>query len=236
MNSVIDTNFDVESDTPKGKDPDQHSPTLRKFHRILWSKELPSGDLFDLNESIPLKLHHKSVLGEFILSSDGIGNTYTHRKSMNQIIIQFPKDEIRLFYYKCSTIGSFIIFPCNRIDNNMTMNQSRGMNRSIGDRFDLTLECIKRYYTGENNPLNETLLLYSNYFRLFQDFEGFVNFFLLQDLVSKDYSKVRFLLPFDNFNSNPVPQEFDEYKLFKNNLINFIDSRNKRINRWTEEN
>jgi len=34
MNDLIDINFDVESDTPKGKDPDQHSPTLRKFHRM----------------------------------------------------------------------------------------------------------------------------------------------------------------------------------------------------------
>ena len=29
----IDIHFDVYSDTPKGKDPDTNSPTLRKFHR-----------------------------------------------------------------------------------------------------------------------------------------------------------------------------------------------------------
>ena len=28
----IDIHFDVYSDTPKGKDPDINSPTLRKFH------------------------------------------------------------------------------------------------------------------------------------------------------------------------------------------------------------
>ena len=90
------------------------------------------------------------------------------------------------------------------------MNQSRGMNRSIGDRFDLTLECIRRFYIEDKNPLDETLSLYSKYFNLFQNFKGFVNFFLLQDLVSEDYSSVKFFLTFDNFNSNPVPQKFDE--------------------------
>ena len=37
--------FDVYSDTPKGKDPDSFSPTLRKYHYILWSKCLPNGKL-----------------------------------------------------------------------------------------------------------------------------------------------------------------------------------------------
>ena len=40
---TIDINFDVYSDTPEGKDPDSFSPTLRKYHKILWSKSLPNG-------------------------------------------------------------------------------------------------------------------------------------------------------------------------------------------------
>ena len=47
MNS-IDIKFDVYSDTPKGKDPDTNSPTLRRYHRLLWSKPLPSGLNFEL--------------------------------------------------------------------------------------------------------------------------------------------------------------------------------------------
>lgn len=36
----IETTFDVNSDA-QGKDPDKYSPTLRRYHRKLWSKELP---------------------------------------------------------------------------------------------------------------------------------------------------------------------------------------------------
>ena len=46
---MIDIEFDVFSDTPSGKDPDSYSPTLRSYHRELWSKPLPSGELFALD-------------------------------------------------------------------------------------------------------------------------------------------------------------------------------------------
>ena len=39
----IDIQFDVYSDTPKNKDPDTNSPTLRKYHQALWVK-LPNGN------------------------------------------------------------------------------------------------------------------------------------------------------------------------------------------------
>lgn len=35
---IIDTAFDFRTDTAPGKDPDSHSPTLRRYHQLLWSK------------------------------------------------------------------------------------------------------------------------------------------------------------------------------------------------------
>ena len=58
----IDINFNFYSDTPKGKDPDSHSPTLRNYHKILWSKALPNGLKFELDDKTPMRLHHKSNL------------------------------------------------------------------------------------------------------------------------------------------------------------------------------
>ena len=43
MSGEFDITFNVFAETPKGKDPDAHSPTLRRYHKALWSKPLPNG-------------------------------------------------------------------------------------------------------------------------------------------------------------------------------------------------
>tara|TARA_B100000315_G_C14536653_1_gene568801 strand:+ start:186 stop:884 length:699 start_codon:yes stop_codon:yes gene_type:complete len=227
--NIIDISFDVYSDTPKGKDPDSHSPTLRKYHKLLWSKPLPNGVNFELSDKIPKILHHKSELGEFFLSSDSMGHTYSRVKSMSHIVNQVPSDEIDSFFSVCSTIGGYIIFPAKKVDNKMTINGSRGFNRSIKDRFDITLECIRRFYVNESSPLSDTLQRYSTFFSLFQDFKGYVDFFLLQDIVVENYSSIQYFLPFNGFDYPPLPNNVDEYQLYKNNMIDFIKTRNQRV-------
>ena len=57
----IDVTFDFTSDTPyywdgfwdnelgySKRDPDLKSPMLRKYHQILWSRELPYGEKMEL--------------------------------------------------------------------------------------------------------------------------------------------------------------------------------------------
>ena len=46
----IDTSFDFRVDAG-GKDPDSHSPTLRKDHKRLWSRPLPGGVPFELRDT-----------------------------------------------------------------------------------------------------------------------------------------------------------------------------------------
>ena len=75
----------------------------------------------------------------------------------------------------------------------------RGQHSKIEDRFDLTLECIRRYYLRKPNPLAEVLVLYKDFFDLFENFRGYTDFFLLQDLVSEDWSAVKFFMRFDDF-------------------------------------
>ena len=73
---IIDTTFNVYSDS-NGGDPDTASPTLRKYHKILWSKPLPNGVLFELrDDKNGAYLYHKSELGEFLLGSDAITHSY----------------------------------------------------------------------------------------------------------------------------------------------------------------
>lgn len=231
---MVDIEFDVYSDTPAGKDPDSFSPTLRKYHQQLWSKNLPCGQMFALDLDTPRLLHHKSNLGEFFLSSDVIGNTYSEAKKMVHIVEQIPSHELRTFFSLCSTIGAFVVFPARRIDGKMTINGARGTNQKIQDRFDLTLECIRRFYASEQSPLSQTFERYSSFFDLFQNFRGYVEFFLLDDLVCDDYQMVKFWHQFSSFDASPLPQSICEYYAFKGNVEKFVRDRNRRIVRYTQ--
>lgn len=65
---------------------------------------------------------------------------------------------------------------------------------------------------------------YAAFFALFRDFRGYVDFFLLQDLVTADYSTVRHFLPFDGFHPWPLPDSDDAYRVYRQNAETFIDS------------
>lgn len=226
MNTEIDINFDFRSDTPPDKDPDFHSKTLRRYHKYLWSKPLPNGKFFSLNEG--KYLYHKSDLGEFFLSSDAITHSYRKVKRMSHIVSEIPHEVVSFLSFGC-TIGAYTLFPSNRVDGKPTINGARGMNHKIGDRFDITLECIRLYYEGKDSPLSATFKRYDDFFSLFEGFSGYVNFFLFQDLVAENYSTVKFHLPFNDFDRSPLPSDINEYLQYKENTIKFVTARSQRM-------
>jgi len=229
---AIDVLFDFRSDA-RGKDPDSHSPTLRRYHKHLWSKALPNGMVFELDDTTPgVYLHHKSDLGEFFLSSDSIIPTFTRWKRMANVIGQFPEAENDAFRGLSYTIGGMMIFPSNQVHKLPTLNGARGLTQSIADRMDLTLECIRLFYLAKDSPLRATLDRYREFFDLFGDFAGYVEFFLLQDLVEPDFSRVKFLHPFTDFNANAVPRDIESYQAYRRKTIEFIHARNQRIQQW----
>lgn len=233
---VIDTSFDFRTDTPPGGDPDACSLTLRRYHQVLWSKPLPSGASFHLNALTGGLLRHRSELGEFVLASDTVIPTWEKWAKASSVIVQLSEDERKAFATIRYTIGGMMVFPARKIDGGQTINAERGWNAKIGDRMDLTLECIRRYYLGETSHpekavqrFGNTLQRYANFFALFENFAGYVDFFLLQDMVTGDYSAVKFALPFDDFTSSPLPRDVDAYREYRGNSIDFIAARNRRI-------
>ncbi|WP_111721404.1 hypothetical protein [Homoserinimonas sp. OAct 916] len=223
----IDVDFDMRTDTPEGRDPDSHSPTLRQYHKALWSKPLPNGEYFELRTDVPrVYLFHESRLGKFFLSSDTVATS--HRKRLNCFYTQLPAEANERFHRIGYTIGGMLIFPGNRIDGKQTINQRRGTHRSIQDRLDLTLECIRLHYRGEQSPLSTTLDLHGDFFNLFETFRQYIEFFLLQDLVT-DRFDVDFLLPFDGFDTSPLPTDFESYAGYCDRTIAFVEARNRRI-------
>ena len=227
---IIDTNFDFYSDA-NGRDPDKYSPTLKKYHKILWSKPLPNGQMFELSWGKNGNyLCHKSKLGEFILGSDAICHEYRNQESKKFITEQIP-EVVDEFFKAVSNIAGYIVFPNKMIDRKMTINMARGVIRLIDDRFDLTLECIRLFYLREKSPLYDCFLRYKNFFDLFDDFDGYVKFFLLQDLID-DKGGIKFYLPFNDFKTKPLISGVKEYLIYKKNVINFAELRKKRIENY----
>lgn len=228
----IDTTFDFWADMNPGlsvwdakgsTDPDSVSKPLQTAHQNLWTKRLPNGEKFKLKPVQGTQLQW----GKFRMSSDSISNSYMTNTRMRQILLQARGQAEELF--RCgSKIGAYILFPVYRVDLKSTINQARGMSLKIGDRMDLTLEAIRRHYVGEKSPLTDVLDRYFDFFELFVDFEGYVDFWLLNDLVDDQY-RVHFFLPFDNFNRNAAPVDVNEYIQLKNETVRFLNARTARI-------
>jgi len=221
----IDINFDVQTDS-KGKDPDSASPTLKVYHQLLWSKPLPNG------QEMKLEIEKNCLKwGDMWFGCDSITASFLHwRFTLKEYVekhipnfAEWKKD----YWHKTYTIGGSIIFPMHR----WSMNQARGCSVKICDRWDLTLECIRRFYAGEPTPLDKALEKDREFFNLFVDFKGYVDFFLLQDCVDENYN-VKFALETTLFDSKPMPKTLDEYQMWIDSQIDFVTKRGRRIEEY----
>ena len=219
----IDVNFDVQSDS-HGKDPDYASATMKSYHKLLWSKPLPNGKTLKLEDGKDCYLKWNGMF----FGSDSITATFRngrnkHFEEFKSGIPNYPEFEKDVLS-KLYTIGGAIIFP----QTPWSMNRARGCHPRICDRWDLTLECIRRYYIGEESPLNKSLLESKQFFDLFIDFKGYVDFFLLQDCVNDNYD-IKFWLDTPLFESNPMPTTLESYLAWVNTQLDFAKKRNLRI-------
>ena len=229
----IDIAFNFYSDSD-GKDPDSYSPTLKKYHKLLWSKPLPSGKVFTLSDTeSDSYLTYISAQEKISLSSDSISNSYRDKKALSSIVQDLSKEVVE-FRNLGPTIGGYILFPNKKIDGKMTINGARGFNQKIADRFDLTLECIRLHYLGMSNPLQEVLTQNTAFFKLFESFAGYLDFFLLQDLVDVNYESIYFFTPIKKmFESSPLPANKEEYLQYMKSSTSFTAKRNERIKAWS---
>lgn len=235
---MIDVNFDFTSDVPgywdgywnsydgigySPKDPDSKSQTMRDYHRLLWSKPLPNGEVMELEDG---KKKYYLKWKDFHLGSDSITVSFRHtsnRKLLDEVATIVPDYHafVENYIRKMYTIGGEIIFPQAR----WSVNTARGCHPRIKDRWDLTLGCIRKHYLGQDNPLAKVLNQEQAFFDLFVDFKGYVDFFFLQDCVSEDYKKVNLWLP----EGVLIPRNAHEYIQFIETELDFVAKRNRRI-------
>lgn len=240
--------YDYRKSSKSGR-PDEDSRELYDAHQMLWSKRLPSKEKFELEVIKDSQLLLKIITDQRMrnlpsdknnLSSDRMCPDYDDTYGIEPVKSGWVSAEgLRLFSHMVRTIGGYIVFPAHQVDGEPTINQARGNPKGrIRDRFDLTLECIRRFYDEEEreknkeerekNPLEDTLIGYRDYFKLFVNFKGYIDFFLLQDFVDEKY-QVRFALPFDDFKGSPLPKDKNEYRLYMFETMELINKRNIRI-------
>ena len=60
-----------------------------------------------------------------------------------------------------------------------------------------------------------------------------MDFFHLNDLVSSDYSEVKFFIPSEPlFESSGLPRDVPDYLEYRANSMNFVRLRNLRLSNW----
>lgn len=215
-------------------DPDSSSPMLQEYHRILWSRELPNGQIMELQKGIE---SNYLTWNGFRFGSDSIIVSFRYYRYKN-ILEEFAKrvGDYKRYYeellHRSYTIGGAIIFPKHQD----SMNQCRGTNKLIADRWDLTLECIRRHYAGVDSPLSYVTESHRSFYELFVDFKGYVDYFLLKDCVSQDYSSVNIWDGNGDFLEDGLPKTVDDYASFLDKEIAFLEKRNARISKFCKEN
>ena len=236
-------------------DPDVNSRKLYEAHIQFWNKRCEKYE--NINKisthgqcECELKIDNTDI----ILGSDSIMSIYWHRtygitpkimKEFNENISKFIKNTdytsfIRKYLRKSNTLGGFIVFP----RHNNSINQLRGTKSEINDRFDLTLECIKRYYNQEkeNNPLYDVLEHNSVFFNMFGSFENYINFSCLGPWVNENYQvvdvfnsddkKIKLLSDWDGKTCDFPNTECkaSDWWRFYNNMMKHLEERNDKIN------
>ena len=106
----------------------------------------------------------------FRFGSDSILASFRYsryRKLLEEVSKTMPNYQsfIEDFIHRTYTIGGSIIFPKEN-----SINRARGVNPFIKDRWDLTLECIRRYYKNDSSRFYETLAKKQRIFRFIYRF------------------------------------------------------------------
>jgi hypothetical protein len=241
MSVRIDPDLDFASYYHQGGDPDRDCERLYLWHQALCSRPVEGVDPFTIEVTYEGAYGLRLTTADgstFRLGSDGIIPTWSTpgwtSRFEPELVAEISRDRDD-FFRIASTIGGYVLFPRNGDgQSGPTINQARGVHPQVADRFDLTLECIRRHYLAPamESPLANRLNYYSDFFALFRDFDTYIRFFLLEDLVTADREGVRSLMTGEVIREFPQPAYATtvvEYANHRANSVAFVQARNARI-------
>lgn len=237
---TIDPDQDFASWYRKKRDPDRYCERLYQWHQSLWSRAVPgvTGFELDIVEGYVFEVLLRAVNGTQVrLASDSIIPTWSSDgwKSMRGAHLTSEiESDTDDFYRTACTIGGYILFPRSGPgQSGDTLNTLRGKNRTIADRLDLTLECIRRHYVRDDTdtPLRARLDTDSAFFALCDSFDAYVRLFLLDDLVTENRRVLSLMTgePIGTFHTPGYATTPAEYAAYRTRSIAFVQARNDRI-------
>lgn len=101
----VDTDLDMRRDAG-GRDMDQHSPTLRRYHQLLWSRPLPDETTFELKADGEATNAYLVAPDGLVLASDSLINSMTHWKRLRTVLAEVPEVEQAAFRRRASSIAA----------------------------------------------------------------------------------------------------------------------------------
>lgn len=208
---------------------DRYSPTLRRYHQRLWSRPLPNGTAFDLDASGDPANAYLVTQDGVVLASDSLINSMTHWRRLQSALTSIPESEQRVFRRRASSIAATGLWPQRIGEAGHSINQARGVHRQVADRLDLTVECVRRHYAGQDSPLAAVMENASDFFALWPGWRSWVQWWLLDDLVDEE-GQLKWLLPFTDFgNEEAWPTTPAAWRSYRDRCLDFIDGRAARI-------
>ena len=114
----------------------------------------------------------------------------------------------------------------NTLEYDEILNAFNGMELTDA-KIDMVLE-----YLEKNNI--DVLQDDKKFFDLFVDFNGYVDFFYLQDCVSSGYCEVKMWLD-EDFSYHPLPKTVNSYLGWINSNLDFVRNRNERIRKACQD-
>lgn len=184
-------------------------------------KELPDGQVIHLTRAGKYLLKKEDIR----LSGDNVFTRFTGRvPDLMDELEEIKGSEWKAYQQRIIRngwrIGGEILFPRHR----NSLNGMRGFSRQIMDRFDLTLECIQNFYEDKNSPLSWVLEMDREWFELFVNFQGFIDFFLLNDWVDENYQVIDQL-----GTGNLLPETVSELEAWHIRMEELVEARTLRI-------
>lgn len=212
-----------------GRDMDQFSPTLRRYHQMLWSRPLPGGTAFDLDAGGDPTGDYLVAPDGLVLASDSLINSMTHWSRLRPVLASVPEDEQEAFRVRASSVAATGLWPKRSGPSGQSINQARGQHPHVADRLDLTVECVRRHYIGEQSPLANALNGAADFFALWPDWRTWITWWLLDDLLDND-GEIRWLLPFSEFGAEKAwPTTPVDWRSYRDCCFDFIERRAARM-------